>query len=92
MVENSPQSTDTQTKAEKDQKNRVTGLKALNIAIEFGFIIVLPLLAFGFLGKWLDNRYHQHFFVLLGILVALLTTGVWFYQTIKKLMKDMGIK
>ncbi len=73
----------------KDQRKRLTFLKTLNIAVEFGFIIVLPLLGFGYLGKYLDNRYHVHYNVIIGIIVALVTSGLWFYKVILQLMKDM---
>jgi hypothetical protein len=71
------------------EKKRLTFLKTLNIAVEFGFIVVVPLLGFGYLGKWLDNRYHQKFFVLIGILLALATTTLWFYRSIRRLMNDL---
>jgi hypothetical protein len=73
-------------------KKRLTGLKALGIATEFGFIIVIPLLALGYLGKWLDNRFHQHFFVFIGLILAIVVSGLWFFRVIKDLMKDLDIK
>jgi len=76
---------------QKEQKKRLTSLKALSIATEFGFIIVIPLLAFGYVGKWLDHRYNQHFFIFLGIVLAIITSGVWFIKIIKDLMKDMEL-
>jgi putative F0F1-ATPase subunit (Ca2+/Mg2+ transporter) len=96
MAENPHQSPkanpDTQTNQQKAGKQRLTNMKALGIATEFGFIIIIPLLAFGYLGKWLDHRYHQNFFILLGILLAIVTSGLWFFRVIKSLMKDMDIK
>ncbi len=92
MPENPLKSANQPTQAEKDAKKHTTGLKALNLAVEFGFIIVIPLLVFVYLGKWLDNRYDKGFFVILGILLALITTCLWFIKTIRKLMKDMEIK
>ena len=92
MAENPPKSQDTQTNQQKAEKQRLTSMKALGIAMEFGFIIIVPLLAFGYLGKWLDHRYHQNFFILIGILLAIVTSGLWFFKVIKDLMKDMDIK
>jgi hypothetical protein len=74
------------------EKKRLTYLKTINIAMEFGFIVVVPLLGFGYLGKWLDHRYNHHFFVLIGIILALLTSGLWFYQSINRLLDDLKEK
>ncbi len=89
MAENPGNSPEHRTPQQKAEKKRLTTYKTLSIATEFGFIIVLPLLAFGYLGKWLDNRYHHNFFVLVGILLALATSTLWFYRTIKRLMESM---
>jgi hypothetical protein len=78
-----------QSEQEKQAKKRLTFIKSLNIAVEFGFIIVLPLLGFGYLGKYLDNRYGKEFFVLIGILLALAASGIWFYKRINELLKDL---
>lgn len=82
MPENQPNSEDS-------NKKHLTRLKTVNIALEFGFIVVIPLLAFGYLGKWLDGKYDKNYFVLIGIVLAMVVTTVWFYKTIKKLMEQM---
>ena len=92
MPENQGNSPSQQTPQQKEQKKRFTSAKALGIATEFGLIIIIPLLAFGYLGKWLDHRYHQNFFVFLGIVLAITTSGLWFFKIIRELMKDMDIK
>jgi|GEM_PF-2791198 len=96
MAENPQQpeggKTPAETAQQKAAQKRLTSMKALGIATEFGFIIIVPLLAFGYLGKWLGNRYHHNFFILIGILLAIITSGLWFFRIIKELMKDMDIK
>jgi len=92
MPENSENSDKPLTPAQQEQKKRLTGMKALAIAGEFGFIIVIPLLGFGYLGKWLDRRYDHHFFIYIGIILAIITSGLWFFRVIKDLMKDLDIK
>ncbi len=77
---------------DKQAQNRLTLMKSLNIAIEFGFIIVLPLIAFGYLGKYFDRKYHTTYLVLVGIFLALLTSSLWFYRTINRLLKDLQDK
>lgn len=72
-------------------KQRSLYLKTLNFAIEFGFITALPLLAFAFLGKFLDSRYHTNnkIFLYIGIILALITTTLLFIRRIRDIMKDM---
>ncbi len=94
MAENQGNLPEEQTPAQKEQqkaeKKRLTTLKTLGIATEFGFIIVLPLLGFAYLGKWLDHRYNQHFFIFVGLILAIITSGLWFIRVIRDLMKDMS--
>lgn len=70
-------------------KRRITLLKAGNLVLEFGFIIALPLLAFGYGGKLLDERSHSNYFKLIGILLALITSIAWLYRRIKEIQKDL---
>ncbi len=66
-------------------------MKTFSFALEFGFIIALPLLAFVYLGKYLDGRYHTNnkIFLYSGIILALVTTCLLFVRRIKDIMKDM---
>ena len=89
MDPNSQETSDSPKALAKEEQKRLTWLKTLNIAVEFGFIIVLPLLGFGYLGKYLDQRYHHKFFVLIGVLLALATSSLWFYRAINGLLKDL---
>ena len=75
-------------KTSKSNQRRLM-LKTLNLGLEFGFIIALPLVALGLLGKYIDQRHHTKYFVLIGILLALTTSSVWFYKRIKDILNDL---
>jgi 4-amino-4-deoxy-L-arabinose transferase-like glycosyltransferase len=81
-----------QTEASKKEQKHMTFMKALGISTEFGFVIVLPLLVFTFVGRWLDNRYDKNYFVLLGIVLALLTSSIWLFKVIGDLLKEFKDK
>lgn len=74
---------------QKQQQKRFTFAKALNISIEFAFIIIVPLLVFIYAGKFLDAHYKTNFFVIIGILLALTSSSIWFYRVIKKLAQEI---
>jgi len=89
-----PQMAETPIKASnaaQQERKRSLHLKTLNFAIEFGFIIALPLVAFAYLGKFLDRHYqtNNEIFLLAGIILALITSSLLFYRRIKDIMKDM---
>lgn len=53
---------------------------ALSVAFELGFAIALPIVIFGLVGKWVDQRNGTHYFVFIAILVALLTSITYVYK------------
>jgi hypothetical protein len=69
-------------------KKQITLSKTLAFTIEFGFIIVIPLLIFGFGGKWLSTRYNNPIFLYAGLLLALFISTAWFYKIIRNIYKD----
>lgn len=78
-----------QIEDKKANKNHhLTFAKSLSLALQFAFIILLPLLAFGFLGKWLEQRYENRFWLVGALVLALITSSVWFYKKISDLYKD----
>jgi len=75
---------------EKDpakQKQQVVGLMLFEAGIEFAVLIAAPLIVFILLGKWLDNKYHTHFIVIIGILLALTVSVVGITKKIKDYKK-----
>jgi len=56
----------------------------VSIALELGFIIALPVIAFGYLGKWLDGKFGSYpALTLVGILTAIVFTSFWMYRKFK---------
>lgn len=65
--------------------------RMVSLASEFGFVIALPLICFGLLGKWLDARYHTHkAFTLVGILLALIASVVFLSKRIMVIRKELS--
>jgi len=66
------------------QKKPIGKQELISLAVSLGFIIALPIVAFGFAGKWLDGRMDtEPLFTLLGILLAISSTSVWIYRKFK---------
>src|SRR5689334_16103165 len=60
----------------------------VNLAFDLGFVIALPLVALGLLGKYLDGRMGtEPWLTVLGILLAIATTTIWLTQKLKGYMK-----
>lgn len=61
----------------------------ISLSFELGYIIALPLVAFGFVGKWLDSRMGNEFPVmsLIGIGLAILSTVLWLIKRLKRYIK-----
>jgi hypothetical protein len=60
----------------------------VNLAMELGFIIALPLVVLALGGKWLDTKTHTTpWFTILGIIIAIATTSIWLTRRIKELIK-----
>ena len=56
------------------------------VAFELGFIIALPIVILGTIGKNLDQKYGTSFFVLLGILLAIFITSMWVWKRFKAMI------
>ena len=68
---------------EKKSPKKIVGLLMLEAGTEFAFLIAVPLVAGLLAGKWLDNKYHHHFFVIIGILLGITITCLAVYSRIK---------
>lgn len=69
---------------EEKPKNPVNRGELISIAFELGFIIALPVVAFGFGGKWLDGKMGtEPMFTLIGVLTAIVSTTIWMYRKFK---------
>jgi hypothetical protein len=65
------------------EKQKVVGFMLFEAGIEFALLIALPLIAFILLGRWLDTKWHTHFVVIIGILLALAISVVGITKKIK---------
>lgn len=60
----------------------------LSFAWQFGFLVVLPIGGFLFLGIILDKKLNSHpFFLILGIIVGIAITSYETYNNLKILLK-----
>lgn len=59
----------------------------LQTGIEFAIILGLPLYLLILAGKWLDRKQNTHFFVLIGILLAINISSFAIYKRIKEITK-----
>lgn len=67
-----------------------TRSRMVSFASEFGFVIALPLVIFVFLGRWLDACYGtEKLFVLLGILLALISSIIYLSKRINNIRKTI---
>jgi hypothetical protein len=73
---------------QKPKTPQINRLKLINLAMELGFIIALPLVAFGLGGKWLDQRFGtEPWLTLIAIAVAITTTTIWLIRRLKEMIK-----
>lgn len=63
-----------------------------SVAIDFAFIIAVPLIAFVYIGRWADQRYNTKYLVLIGILIGLTISTVGIAKQIKKLSDQLKNK
>lgn len=61
----------------------------VSLSLELGYIIALPLVILGLLGKWADSRLHHAFpwVTLIGIALAIASTTIWITQKLKTYIK-----
>ncbi len=76
-------------KSEFGQKTqKMTTMKALSFSLQFGLMIVIPLLVFSLIGKWLSGKYDSKIYFYGALVLAILTSTIWFYKKINDLYKD----
>lgn len=73
--------------SDKQPKKPVpTNWELVGIAGEFGYLIAVPLLVGVLVGKWFDQKYDTHFFVLVGLLLALVISSFAIYKAVRRLL------
>ncbi len=71
-----------------EKVKQITNMKSLSFALQFGLMIVIPLLVLAYTGKWLASRYDSQIFFYGGLILAILISTVWFYKKINDLYND----
>ena len=77
-----------QNEAEKkpsQEKKPAMYFMVVELGLEFAFMLLVPLLAFIYGGKWLDAKTSHHFFVIIGILLALALSSYLIYRKINEI-------
>ncbi len=79
-------------KSESGEALRTTLVwRTIALAWELGYVIALPLVVFGISGRWLDRRYDTSpLFLLVGILAAIVISGIWVFKKIAALSRENG--
>lgn len=83
-------SSDGPLKSKKSGPQKMVGILMLEAGTEFVFLIAVPLIAGVLAGKWLDNKYNHHFFVIIGILLGIAVSAIAVYKRImdyKRMLK-----
>jgi len=61
----------------------------VSLSFQLGFIIAIPIIAFGFAGKWLDGRVDSYpTFTLIGIFISIIFTSIWIYKKFNSYFKS----
>jgi hypothetical protein len=61
----------------------------ISLSFELGYIIALPLVILGLVGKWLDTKMGNDFptMTLIGIALAIASTTIWISRKVKTYIK-----
>lgn len=71
----------------------IATIKALGIAWDLGYLIVLPIVIFGFAGAYADKYYSTSpLFLLIGIGLSLLITTIGIYRKMSTFIQTMNRK
>ena len=83
MEEQKPQ------ESKSNKNSAVLGYMLFEVGLEFAVMIALPLIGGILGGKWLDHKSNHHFYVIVGILLALSLSSAMIYKKIVDLQKMM---
>lgn len=88
METNKPEIGDNASNGAKSKSQKMTTMKALSFSLQFGLMIIIPLVIFALLGKWLAGRYDNKAYYYGALAMAILTSSIWFYKKINDLYRD----
>ncbi len=89
MTENNTEITHTDTK-KPNKSYSYESAKTLSVAFELGFIIALPIVVLALFGKWLDQRQGTHYFVYIGIILAIISTSITIYRRFAAMIEKLN--
>ncbi|PIS41047.1 MAG: hypothetical protein COT26_00065 [Candidatus Kerfeldbacteria bacterium CG08_land_8_20_14_0_20_43_14] len=73
---------------EKQEKSNFW--QALGLAWELGYVIAIPIVVFGLLGRFLDKKFHSSPWLLLaGIIVSIAISSFGLVSKFKKMLKKI---
>lgn len=71
----------------------VTKWRVVSLALEMGFIIAIPIVVFGLLGKYVDQQLGtKAVFKIVGLLLAITATTIWMTRRFAEIFKAMSKK
>lgn len=74
---------------QKSNNKEFSKRELVSIAFQLGFIIAIPVVVFGFFGKWLDGKTGTYpFLTLIGIFTAIVFTSIWIYRKFRNYFKQ----
>ncbi|OGE83238.1 MAG: hypothetical protein A3B10_01105 [Candidatus Doudnabacteria bacterium RIFCSPLOWO2_01_FULL_44_21] len=73
----------------KTEEPKLDRSAIISLSFELGYIIALPLVILGLVGKWLDGKMGNEFpyLTIVGILLAITTTTFWLIKRLKRYIK-----
>lgn len=77
-----------QTDSKKNEKQEMGKKIMLAFTLEFGLMIVIPLLILGLGGKWLTQKYDNPAFLYGGVVLAVIISTAWAIKKINDIYND----
>lgn len=73
----------------KEPRKTLEKWELVGFAWELGYIIALPIVVFGLVGKQIDRHFHHEmpWVTLVGILLAIIATTIWLTKRLKRYIK-----
>lgn len=80
-------------KEENNKREKSIFFQALSLSWELGYMIAIPLVALALGGRFFDNKYDSSpIFLMAGIVLALLISGILVFRKSKKILEEMSKK
>lgn len=70
-------------KEKREDKNKHDDFKPYSFAFELGYIITIPIVVFGLVGRFLDKKFESSpILLLLGIFIAMIISSIGIYKKV----------